>query len=104
VLSDGRIQNRYEITTHNKTQNTIRYKIGILGLQNAELDSGLNIIHSLKAEQSTVIQAKVKQHVRDARDSRQSFTFRLDIIEGEEADVKKVRTTFYIPESLYGEH
>ncbi len=99
TLSDGREQNRYEIKINNKTTTPMEFNIKIVGLKYSELTIG-DFDHYIVNAQSTVrIQAKVRQHPKDATATRQSFQF---IVEPEgRTDLKDIAWTsiFSIPNS-----
>lgn len=60
-LSDGRIQNSYEIKINNKTDRLVKIDFAQLGLQDAEMDLGGHLEHlALKPEQSLKLLVRVK--------------------------------------------
>ncbi len=75
TLSDGREQNRYEIKINNKTTNSLEFNIKIDGLEQSELTIGDFEHYIVNAQSSVRIQAKVRQHPKDAKGARQSFRF-----------------------------
>ncbi|MCK5726533.1 MAG: cytochrome c oxidase accessory protein CcoG [Thiotrichaceae bacterium] len=62
-LSDGRIQNRYELKLHNKTMYQAKFTVAIDGLENAELDMGRIESFDLKPDEIQVLMAKVRKVV-----------------------------------------
>lgn len=60
TLSDGRIQNRYDIKINNKTTKPVVYRISIEGLDGAELDVGKFTDVHLAAQHSVKLNAKVR--------------------------------------------
>ncbi len=100
TLSDGRIQNRYDIKINNKTTKPTKYKILIEGLSNAELDMGkFNIIH-VAAEHSVKIIAKVRMSAKDLSMSSSKFNFVLVPIDSKLEQNITQQNVFYIPEKL----
>ena len=74
-LSDGRIQNRYEIKVNNKTSSSMRYRLSMEGLNQAELDMGHFAEIEVPPERSITIQVKVRQDPEYASMTRQEFVF-----------------------------
>ena len=96
-LSDGRIQNRYEIKVNNKTSFSMRYRLSLQGLNQAELDMGHFTELEVAAERSIKIQVLVRQDPKDARISRQEFDFVLTPVGKTETQVVKHPSMFYTP-------
>ena len=96
-LSDGRIQNRYEIKVNNKTSNSMRYRLSMQGLQQAELDMGHFAEIAVAAERSIKIQVLVRQDPKFARTSRQEFDFVITPVGGTETQSVKHPSMFYTP-------
>ncbi|HEY9197846.1 MAG TPA: FixG Ig-like domain-containing protein, partial [Gammaproteobacteria bacterium] len=59
-LSDGRIQNSYEIKINNKTDHAVPFALEITGLTDAELDLGQMHDLTLQPEQSMRLLARVR--------------------------------------------
>lgn len=59
-LSDGRIQNSYQIKVNNKTPHTLELSFALRGLRDAELDMGHFQTVSLRPEQRLRLNARVK--------------------------------------------
>jgi cytochrome c oxidase accessory protein FixG len=96
-LSDGRIQNRYEIKVNNKTSKDMRYLLSIEGLNEAELDMGHFAEIEVAAERSIKIQVKVRQDPKYASMTRQDFNFVLTPVGKTETQGVKHLSMFYIP-------
>ena len=96
-LSDGRIQNRYEIKVNNKTSNSMNYKLAIEGLNKAELDMGHFSEIEVAAERSIKIQVKVRQDPKFASKIRQDFDFVLTPVGETKAQAVKHSSMFYMP-------
>ena len=96
-LSDGRIQNRYEIKVNNKTSNSMRYRLSMQGLNQAELDMGHFAEIEVAAERSIKIQVKVRQDPKYASTSRQEFNFALTPVGETDAQEVKHTSMFYTP-------
>ena len=98
TLSDGRVQNRYDIKINNKTTKPVKYRISIEGLKGAELDMGrFSEIH-LAAEHSVKLVAKVRTLPVNVSQSSTRFNF---IIKSIDSNVKKIvsqQNVFYVPE------
>lgn len=73
-LSDGRIQNSYEIKLNNKTERPLRIQLAVEGLPGAELDLGQLEEVVLQPEQRLQILARVRAPVAGATSSR-AFRF-----------------------------
>ncbi|MDZ7661761.1 cytochrome c oxidase accessory protein CcoG [Thiohalophilus sp.] len=97
TLSDGRIQNRYEIKINNKTSESIRYRISIGGLPQAELDLGGNEEVTVSPEHSLKLMAKVNRRPEIAEQERQSFEFVIRQINSEQPLTTRRTTVFYTP-------
>ncbi len=97
-LSDGRIQNRYEIKVNNKTSSSMRYRLSMEGLNQAELDMGHFAEIEVPPERSITIQVKVRQDPEYANTNRQEFVFVLTPLG--ETDQQSVRhpSMFYNPD------
>lgn len=96
-LSDGRIQNRYEIKVNNKTSKSMKYRLSMQGLNGAELDMGHFAEIEVAAERSIKIQVKVRQDPNHARTTRQEFDFVLTPIGKTETQPVKHSSMFYTP-------
>jgi cytochrome c oxidase accessory protein FixG len=98
TLSDGRVQNRYDIKINNKTTKPVKYKISIEGLKGAELDMGRFNVINLAAEHSVKLVAKVRISPNNIAKIRTKFNF---VIKSTDSKVKKKvtqRNVFYVPE------
>ena len=104
TLSDGRVQNRYDIKINNKTTKPVKYRISIEGLKGAELDMGrFSEIH-LTAEHSVKLVAKVRTLPVNVSQSSTRFNF---IIKSIDSNVKKIvsqQNVFYVPEKQLKEN
>lgn len=99
-LSDGRVQNRYDIKINNKTTKQITYKVKIEGMQQAELDMGRFSEVTLLPEHSVKLVAKIKAFPSSVNKSRTGFKF--IIIPGDNIAEHKLvqQSVFYVPEKL----
>ncbi|MDH5370518.1 MAG: cytochrome c oxidase accessory protein CcoG [Gammaproteobacteria bacterium] len=98
TLSDGRIQNRYDVKINNKTAKPVIYTISIEGLKGAELDMGRFTEIHLAAEHSVKLVAKVRVSPANVTQSRSKFNF---VIKSTDEKVKQKvsqRNVFYVPE------
>lgn len=98
TLSDGRVQNRYDIKINNKTTRPYTYQIRIEGLKNVELDMGrFSEIH-VAAEHSVKLIAKVRMSPADVSKSNTRFNFVINSI-GSKIKQKVIqKNVFYVPE------
>ena len=98
TLSDGRVQNRYDIKINNKTSRPYTYRIRIEGLKNVELDMGkFSEIH-VAAEHSVKLIAKVRMSPADVSKSNTRFNFVINSI-GSKIKQKVIqKNVFYVPE------
>lgn len=96
-LSDGRIQNRYEIKVNNKTSHSMRYRLTIKGLDQAELDTGHFAEFEVPSERSMKIHAKVRLDPKQVTRSRQEFTFILTPLDAKENQDVRQSSMFYTP-------
>ena len=96
-LSDGRIQNRYEIKVNNKTSRPMRYRLTMEDLNQAELDIGHFAEIEVTPERSITVQVKVRQDPAHAMTTRQEFNFILTPLG--ETGMQSVRQSsmFYTP-------
>ena len=96
-LSDGRVQNRYDIKINNKTTKPITYKISIEGIKKSELDMGkFSEIH-VPAEGSVKLIAKVRVLPGDVSKSRTKFKFVIKSIDSIVKHSLSQQNVFYIP-------
>jgi cytochrome c oxidase accessory protein FixG len=97
-LSDGRVQNRYDIKINNKTTKPIKYTISINGLKKAELDMGRFSEVKVPAEGSVKLIAKVKVLPINVLQSRSKFYFEINSVDSKIKHKLSKQTVFYIPE------
>lgn len=98
TMSDGRIQNRYDIKINNKTTKPIKLLITIEGLKSAELDMGrFSEIH-LPAEHSVKLIAIVRMSATNLLQSRTKFNFVINSIDGNVKQKVSQQNVFYVPE------
>ncbi len=94
-LSDGAIQNSYEIKINNKTQQTVALRIELHGLEGAELDTGrIDVVH-LTPEHSTRVLARVRYHVSDPGVHQREIVFRVVPLDNEDLSVLELPSHFY---------
>lgn len=98
TLSDGRVQNRYDIKINNKTTKPFTYRISIEGLKNVELDMGkFSKIH-VAAEHSVKLIAKVRMSPADVSKSNTKFNFVIKSIGSKINQKVSQQNVFYVPE------
>ncbi|MFN3786312.1 MAG: FixG Ig-like domain-containing protein, partial [Thiothrix sp.] len=98
TLSDGRIQNSFEIKINNKSMEAARYRLTLENLPNAELDVGQFNELSLKPDSSIRILAKVRYAVQpgDVVKNRE-FQFKLTPLEGKVTEPVMIPSHFITP-------
>ena len=98
TLSDGRVQNRYDIKINNKTTKSFTYRISIEGLENVELDMGkFSEIH-VDAEHSVKLIAKVRMSPADVSKSNTRFNFVIKSVGSKIKRKVSQQNVFYVPE------
>jgi hypothetical protein len=100
-LSDGRIQNSYELHLENKTDEAIRLAIMMRGLAGSELDLGKLASVELGAQRSVRIMARVRWQVEHRIKGSRGFQF--DVIPQQQLDIGMISApaTFYLPGDEY---
>lgn len=98
TLSDGRVQNRYDIKINNKTTKPVKYRISIEGLDGAELDVGKFTEVNLAAQHSVKLNAKVRMSPTNASKSRNKFNFVIRSLDSKVKQTVSQQNVFYIPE------
>lgn len=96
-LSDGRVQNRYEIKINNKTTKPVKYKIAIEGLKEAELDMGQFQVVNVPAEGSVKLIAKIRVFPIYVAASRSKFNFIINSVDNEVMKTLSKQNVFYVP-------
>ena len=96
-LSDGRVQNSYELHLGNKTDRPVNLVIMMRGLSGAELDVGRLQSVSLQPQRSLRVLARVRwQSGHDVKGSR-SFAFNIVPQQRSELGMISSPATFYLP-------
>ena len=95
-LSDGSIQNSYEIRLHNKAQHPVVLELRLSGLEGAALDTGRIEQVSLMPEQRTTLLARVRYDVPAGAPRQQGVAFELVPVEPEGMDVVRVESQFIL--------
>jgi cytochrome c oxidase accessory protein FixG len=96
-LSDGRVQNSYELHLENKTDRPVNLAIMMRGLSGAELDVGRLQSVSLQPQRSLRVLARVRwQSGHDVKGSR-SFVFNIVPQQRSELGMISSPATFYLP-------
>ena len=97
TLSDGRVQNSYELKLSNKGLHATEYLIRLEALEGAELDLGHFDLITLAPEKTLRLMARVKVDPKQASESKTLFHF---VVEPQnQSEVKPVQhdAWFYIP-------
>ncbi|AHK80317.1 (Fe-S)-binding protein [Ectothiorhodospira haloalkaliphila] len=95
-LSDGSIQNSYEIRLHNKAQHPVVLELRLTGLDGAALDTGRIERVSLMPEQRTTLLARVRYDVPAGAPRQQGVVFEVVPVEPEGMDVVRVESQFIL--------
>ncbi|MEJ2344130.1 MAG: cytochrome c oxidase accessory protein CcoG [Gammaproteobacteria bacterium] len=76
TLSDGRIQNSYDVRINNKTERKVHLKLAVRGLPGARLELGLEHVRELELAPEDSLLVRVRVRVpRDTRGSQIPFEF-----------------------------
>jgi len=102
ILSDGRVQNRYEIKINNKTDLPLHYRLAVEGLPDAELDSGPFREILVPPERNVKIPVKLRLDPRRVEQSRQEFRFVLVPLQADDPAGISHTSMFYIPPGRLG--
>jgi len=97
TLSDGRIQNSYEIKLNNRVIKPLTVRIGLEDLPGAELDVGGLEQITLEPQQRLQVLAKVRLAAAGKR-GQQHFTFAITPVGGVQAEPAHRPSVFYLPE------
>ena len=97
TLSDGRIQNRYNLKLENKSLQPARFELSIKGLPDAELDMGQIKEFNLQADQSQRIMVKVRKQVKPGDAKHQDFQFVFTPKTGEVHEPVMIHSQFITP-------
>ncbi|SFD53875.1 cytochrome c oxidase accessory protein FixG [Thiohalospira halophila DSM 15071] len=97
TLSDGRIQNRYNLKVSNKTTEPIDYRIRLEGLQGASMDLGGYETITVEAERSSRVQAKVRVEPDLLTGEQTHFRFVMDPV-NDAYQPLKAEATFHGPD------
>lgn len=97
-LSDGRIQNSYEVKINNKAMEPARYQLVLENLPNAELDLGQFSDITLKPDSSIRVLAKVR-YTKQPGESPKNFAFQFKLIpvEGKVTEPVLIPSHFITP-------
>lgn len=99
-LSDGRIQNSYEIKLNNKTEHALRVLLAVEGLPGAELDLGHLTEVVLQPEQRLQVLARVRAPA--GGEAGREFHFIVTSVDGSEAAAVERPALFYVPSQRKG--
>ncbi|MFP4132044.1 MAG: cytochrome c oxidase accessory protein CcoG, partial [Thiohalospira sp.] len=97
TLSDGRVQNRYNLKVSNKTTEPIDYRIRVKGLEGASMDLGGYETITVEPERSSRVQAKVRVEPDHLTGEQTSFRFVMDPVDDAYAPLE-ARATFHAPD------
>ncbi|MDQ5770413.1 cytochrome c oxidase accessory protein CcoG [Thiothrix subterranea] len=97
TLSDGRIQNSYEVKINNKTMEAARYTLAIEGLPKAEMELQINDL-SVKPDSTLRVLAKVRYTMQPGEAGKNhDFQFRLTPLEGKVKEPVIIPSHFMTP-------
>ncbi|HIQ07038.1 MAG TPA: 4Fe-4S dicluster domain-containing protein, partial [Thiotrichaceae bacterium] len=94
MLSDGRIQNRYELKLHNKTMYNAKFDIKIEGISGAELDMGRIPSFEVKPDEIQSLMAKIRKEVTPKDSDNIKLRFILTPTEGEMKEAIIINSQF----------
>jgi cytochrome c oxidase accessory protein FixG len=97
TLSDGRIQNRYEVKVDNKSMYTASFDLSVEGLDDAELDMGQISDFTLKPDQVQRIMVKIRKSAKPGDKKNTDFRFILTPKSGEVKEPIIFDSQFIIP-------
>jgi cytochrome c oxidase accessory protein FixG len=97
TLSDGRVQNRYEIKLNNKRLESTEFAFSVVGLEGVELDLGNFDRVTLDGGQRLRIQAVVRMPAATAQGQHQFLLVAEPLNVGESVALERP-ATFYVPE------
>ena len=98
-LSDGRVQNSYELHIENKTDQPLRLAIMLRGLAGAELDVGKLSSVEVGPQRSLRVLARVRWNSETRHKGSRSFEFNLVPQTRQEIGMISAPATFYMPGS-----
>ena len=98
-LSDGRIQNSYELHLANKTDQPLQLAIMMRGLAGADLDIGQLASLELAAQHSVRVMARVRWESAHRIKGSRSFHFDLIPQQRQEIGMISAPATFFMPGS-----
>jgi cytochrome c oxidase accessory protein FixG len=96
VLSDGRIQNRYEIKINNKLTDTLEVQVSMSGLPSATLDLGHFETLTVQPGQRLRLMVYVRMPA-DAQPGQHQFEFIAGPVNRPDMNDQRRTTTFYVP-------
>ncbi len=97
TLSDGRVQNRFELKIVNKSDRTQSYQISLDGIERAELDMGHFSEFTLKSGESVKLQVAVKHARLDQEAKRFDFMFVVKCLNSTDIPIIKHKAVFNQP-------
>lgn len=97
-LSDGSVQNRYEVKLNNKTQQDMSVKLSLRGLDGAEIDMGKITHWTIDAESSGRVMAKINVDPKKNWENPKKFQIVITPVDNAELPVIVTDTQFYHPE------
>ncbi|OOG23082.1 cytochrome c oxidase accessory protein CcoG [Thioalkalivibrio denitrificans] len=96
-LSDGSIQNSYEIRVNNKTQRPVELKVALDGPPDMTLDLGRVERIRLQPEHGTTLLARVRYQVPAGQSGPFDLTFRIVPQDTDEIPTLEMPAHFYVP-------
>ncbi len=99
MMSDGRIQNSYEIKINNKTNQLVRLHLELLDLPGAELDLGKVERIQLRPDQSLRLMARVRYLPVSGDGAPHTFRFQVEPAQDSVVETVSQPALFYVPGS-----
>lgn len=97
TLSDGRIQNSYELKLNNKMQADLEFLINIRGLEGAELDMGRIQTLKVPAGRSLRVLARVRYDASGVVDEQMPFYIDVSAMDRDDVGTVSKETQFSLP-------
>ena len=97
TLSDGRLQNRFELKVVNKSDHTQSYQISLEGIEQAELDMGHFAEFTLRSGDSVKLQVAIKHTRLNHEGQRIDFMFVVQSLNTKDIPIIRHKAVFNQP-------
>lgn len=102
VLSNGDVQNRYDLKLYNKMDKPVMLSVSLQGLQKAELDVGRFTGIYIKSGRNTTVHLKIKIAPKDVEKENKRFSFIITDLNNIKSQWKQP-ANFFMPEKMLPE-